>query len=378
MWFLKVDIMLFMLALCVVSIVIRYVFDRKQKHLVKWLPIIDIALLLFVSKKLAVFYVAYVIFTYILVSIIFRIQKRFLFVVFCFLCIVPLCYFRFAEWFSWPTYGLMLVGFSYNMLKAIDAIYYTYYTEEKIPFLMYLNFILFFPVLTAGPIFRYRDFKSTVENPEPLQADRITLSMQRMIRGMFKKVVLQTIVMAFFSKLLLMGEHFWVSILAAFTSYLILYLDMSGYADVAIGMGYFMGINVPENFKNPLKAPSFTQFWHTWHITLSDWIREHIFVVLNGKRLSKVQGAIIGWSTMVFMSVWHSFSPIFLIEGCCIGLVLAIENLFSITTVNRRKVKKSYFVFRCAVTSVIFSINCLIYCVDTEQFFSLLRGFFSL
>lgn len=66
-------------------------------------------------------------------------------------------------------------------------------------------------------------------------------------------------------------------------SYLLLWLDMSGYADIAIAMGGMLGLKVPENFKKPLKAVSFTQFWRNWHVSLTDWIREHIFVVLNGK-----------------------------------------------------------------------------------------------
>ncbi len=116
-------------------------------------------------------------------------------------------------------------------------------------------------------------------------------------------------------------------------SYFLFWLDMSGYADIAIAMGGFMGLKVPENFKKPLKAASMTQFWRNWHVSLTDWIREHIFVVLNGKRLTKYQGAMIGFGTMLVMGLWHGFTAHFIIEGLFNGVILAVENLCGITTV---------------------------------------------
>jgi alginate O-acetyltransferase complex protein AlgI len=268
-----------------------------------------------------------------------------------------------------------MVGISYNMLKAVDAVYYTYYTGEPIPLLTYANFMLFFPVITAGPIFRYRDFVRTFQNPEPVTAEKTEFFIKRFVRGMFKKVVVLALVIKLMGYLIEMGGHWYLSILIAVLSYFSLFLDMSGYADIAISVGGIIGLDVPENFKHPLKATSFTQFWRNWHITLSDWIREHIFVVVSGKKLSRLQGALIGFLTMFFMCLWHGFSLAYVIDGVLLGLVLAIENIFGITTVNRRKVKKSYFVFRCVVTNAIFALNSLLLVLGGPVAIQVLKGF---
>ena len=383
MWFLQIDIMGLMLALTAAGALVFAAAGRlgKRQAAMELMPLLDLLLLWYVSEKLTVFYVGYVLVTYGFLLLLRRVVRfrKFWFVALCLGCLVPFLYFRAVDFYpSLPTMGLVLVGVSYNMLKAIDALYYEYYAGEKIPFRMYANFILFFPVLTAGPIFRYRDFDRTWHNPVPLTAARLTWAVQRMIRGMFKKVVVQALVYQLMTWLLQFSPHLAVSAAVTVLSYLILYLDMSGYADVAIAMGGILGLTVPENFKNPLTAPSFTQFWRTWHVTLSDWIREHIFVVLNGKRLNRWQGALIGFVTMVVMSLWHDFGKLFLLGGCAAGLVLAAENLLEISTVNRRKVSKPYFTLRCLITNVIFAVNSLLFTVDVVQLKSLLRGFFTL
>ena len=160
-------------------------------------------------------------------------------------------------------------------------------------------------------------------------------------------------------------------------SYFLFWLDMSGYADIAIAMGGFMGLKVPENFKKPLKAASMTQFWRNWHVSLTDWIREHIFVVLNGKRLTKYQGAMIGFGTMLVMGLWHGFTAHFIIEGLFNGVILAVENLCGITTVRARP-KKPYLFFRRAVVVLLFSITTIFYTLDATQLANVLRGFVTL
>lgn len=169
----------------------------------------------------------------------------------------------------------------------------------------------------------------------------------------------------------------WWSVAACLVSYLLLWLDMSGYADIAIAMGGFLGLKVPENFKKPLKAVSFTQFWRNWHVSLTDWIREHIFVVLNGKKLSKYQGAMIGFGTMMVMGLWHGFSLTFVLDGLMNGSLLAFENLCGITTV-KRGANRYYVLFRRCVVALVFSFTTIFYTLDSTQLANVLRGFVSL
>ena len=114
------------------------------------------------------------------------------------------------------------------MLKAIDALYFVYYTEMKIPFFTYANYILFFPVFTAGPIFRYRDWLRVYTNPQKLTTDAFIGYVKRFIRGMFKKMVALWFVTTVFNHILGMELHWYLSLAIVVLSYLIVYLDLSG------------------------------------------------------------------------------------------------------------------------------------------------------
>lgn len=383
MWFLQMDIMIRMIIACVVMALALPAALKfgKQTIVMHLMAVMDLLLILYVSKKLAIFYAGYVIVTYITLQFLKSRKKlrQFWFAVCCIVCCVPFLYARAAGFYAFlPTCGLTMIGIAYNMLKAVDAVFYVYYTEEKISFITYANFILFFPVITAGPIFRYRDFVKTYENPMPVTADTLQASIRRVIFGLFKKVVVLFFAYKVLNHFLGMPGHWYVSAAIAVISYCILYLDMSGYADIAVGMGRLAGISVPENFKKPLESPSFTQFWHNWHITLSDWIREHISILVKGKKLGKVHGAFIGFFTMLFMGLWHEFSWLFLINGVFNGALLAAENLLGITTVKRHQVSRGYYVFRCVLTNAIFAVNTMCFTLSTTQLLTVLRGFLEL
>lgn len=379
MWFLQTDILIRMLIACFIAAAALAVARRyfRQEIAMNGFILLDLLLILYVSEKLFVFYTGYVLITYGFVLALGKIKKgrRLWFVLLCFSCLVPFFYTRATDFFAFLPYGLIMIGISYNMLKAVDALYYTYYTDEHIPFLTYANYMLFFPVLTAGPIFRYRDFQKTFYAPEPVTVESATYFTKRFIFGMFKKVVVLALILKLMNHFVALDSHWYLSIAITALSYLALYLDMSGYADIAISMGGVMGVKVPENFKQPLKAPSFTQFWRNWHITLSDWIREHIFVVVSGMHLKRIQGALIGFFTMFFMCLWHGFSLAYLIDGILLGIVMGSENLLGITTVNKRKVKKSYYIFRCTAANTIFALNSLLLTLGAPTALQVLRGF---
>lgn len=378
MWYLKPDTLLLMLAGAVVFALFRQWFP--QKRLTPWLLVFDLALLVYVDWQLAVFYALYTVFSWLLVQLMGKIQKgrKFWFVTLCLLDIVPFFYARLAGFFPSLPSIFVLVGFSYNMLKAVDAIFYTYYAEEKVPFLPYANFLLFFPVITGGPIFRYRDFNRLYHAPKALTAPVTQECVKRFIRGMFKKLVLAAIAQQLLNRVLQMYPHFYVSGALAVLSYGILYFDMAGYADVAIAVSTLMGIPAPENFKEPWTAASFTQFWRKWHVTLSDWIREHIFVVVGGKRLNKYVSATIGLCTMLIMSLWHEFALMALATGVYMGFFLAVENIFGLTTVDKRKTNKYLYTFRCVVVNGLFAINAMFFTMNGTQIMQALRGFFRL
>ena len=382
MWFLEADIALRLLGGCVLwaaaSVLARKYWS--QSKLESFLPILALALIAYVSEWLAVFYAVYTVVTFGIAHLAGRGKgawRQVAFVLCCLLCAVPFFYIRFRELFPELPLLFALTGIAYNMLKAVDAVYYVYYTGERLNFLHYANYMLFFPVVTAGPILRYRDFSRSLARPEKVDGESLTRDFKRLIRGYFKKVVVMALVNVVLARLAALSPRPWWSVAACLVSYLLLWLDMSGYADIAIAMGGFLGLKVPENFKKPLKAVSFTQFWRNWHVSLTDWIREHIFVVLNGKKLSKYQGAMIGFGTMMVMGLWHGFSLTFVLDGLMNGSLLAFENLCGITTV-KRGANRYYVLFRRCVVALVFSFTTIFYTLDSTQLANVLRGFVSL
>lgn len=379
MWFLQGDMLLKLLACTIVFMLGLAVFEKLKinRHFKIFSTLLSILLIISYSVQLAVFYVAYVIITYMFLRVMPRIKKcrKVMFVAFCVLFALPFLAFRITPIKNFFGFTIVLLGFAYNMLKAIDALFYTYYTDETILFTDYANFILFFPVFTSGPIFRFRDFRRAFENIKPVKLSEMEYGVKRFILGMFKKVVLITLLTMVYDKFTVLESYHWYQSLAViFLAYVILYLDLSGYSDMAVGIGRLTSMEVPENFKQPWTAASFTQFWRKWHVTLSDWIREHIFVVVQGKKLNKYQSAIIGLVTMIVMSLWHEFTLITLLGGVYMGLFLVIENIFSLSTFNVRKEKKYKYVIRCIAVNFFFAVNALTFSLDLSKVVDILKG----
>ncbi len=381
MWYLQVDTLLLTLALAVLFGIGGWLAAQRRPGLriTRFLLVADLALLAHVSPKLAVFYFAYALGSYMLIRLLraARHGRRVLFVLFCLLDAAPFFYVRAAALVPALPAFAVIVGFSYNMLKAIDGLFFVYYTGRHIPLLTYANFLLFFPVITAGPIFRYRDFQKLYEHPVLPDAEGVERQVKRLIRGLFKKLVLVVWFRGALDYVLTLGQHFYATLALVILSYALLYLDLSGYSDIAIAVGSFTGIAVPENFKKPLSAASFTQFWRRWHVTLSDWIREHIFVVVNGKRLNRYASALIGLLTMLVMSLWHNFSLLAVCNGLYMGGLLALENLFGLTTVDR-KAKKPVLYLRRAAVAFLFGINAMFFLLEPPQLLTALGGLWKL
>lgn len=382
MWYLQADVLLRLLIACgsimLISGLTRLIFKKDLAP--KVLIFADIAVIAYVSWQLALWSVGYTLITFILARILKPLKKarRFFFVFFSILCTVPFFYGRMTEFFPQLPVLITFVGIAYHMLKAVDVMYFVYYADMKIPFLTYANYMLFFPTFTSGPIFRYRDFQKVYNKPVPLTADRFIMYVKRFIKGMCKKMVVLYFVSTFFNFLLGSDKHWYISLLIVVTSYFLLYFDLSGYSDIAIATGSVMGYTVPENFRKPWAAASFTQFWRNWHITLSDWVREHIFVVLNGKKLNRLASAGVGFMVMFVMDMWHGFTLPYVVGGVYNGICLGMENLLGLTTADKRKMNKAVYVIRCIIVNMLFALNTLLMTVTTEQFIEIFKGFLTL
>ena len=380
MWFLRMDFLGLLTALCGCLFVVRQCAGRDKRPV--WagflLAGLQLAALAYIDLGLCLFYAFYVLFTFVWIRLLCRINtapllRRIVFATGITLFIIPLLIVRLTS-FSFLQ-GVVLIGFAYQMLKAVDGLFYVYYAGETVAFLPYVNFLLFLPTFTSGPILRYRDFLAGYQTPLQNTPPQTVEAVKRIIRGLFKKIVLSAFALQLFHHLVAQPARLPISVLAVAASYAVLFFDFSGYSDIAIGFGRLMGFAVPENFKKPLEAASFTQFWRNWHVTLSDWIREHIFVALLGQKLNRRQSALIGFCTMVVMSLWHGFSWLYLAAGVYMGLLLALENALGLTSPHKRKMKKPVYIARCAAVNFLFGVNTLAFLLDGPQLLHVLKGF---
>lgn len=194
--------------------------------------------------------------------------------------------------------------------------------------LQFILFSIFFPSLVAGPIKRYRDFQSAIEeSPDRVRASDLVEGLRRIAVGFFKKVVIADNLTALidhyqpqFSEIGLFSR--WL-LLAAISIRIL--MDFSGYSDIAIGTARLFGIRLPENFNWPYLARSVQDFWQRWHMSLSSWIRDYIYIPLGGNRLGSGRRILNGLAAFSICGLWHGPSWNFLAWGIFHGLGLALN-----------------------------------------------------
>jgi len=382
MWFLEIDQLLIITALVLFIGILRAIGEKLKVNIpINFiLPVIQLGILFFISRRLAIFYILYIFITYILAIILFKATKfrEILFLIFCLLASSPFIISRFVNLGIIFNTSFIIIGIAYVIFKVIDIYYHIYYSGDLINLLVYINYILFLPVFTSGPIHRYREFEKTLRNPILFNINTLSNGIQRLIRGLFKKLVVVEVLLIFFNHLQTIKLSWYISLSIITLSYMVLYFDLSGYSDIAIALGSFAGIMVPENFKKPWSAPSMTQFWRNWHVTLSDFIREHIYIVVAKKRLNKIQAGIIGFFTMIIMSLWHGFNILYIFAGIYLGIILFLENTFSLTSLNKKTTNKFYYTFRCLLTNLLFGINTLVFTLPKDKVLAVIQGLFKI
>lgn len=199
----------------------------------------------------------------------------------------------------------------------------------------FVSFLTFFPAFTAGPIDKVQSFVKKMQEQALLNSDQFIAGTERLLIGIFKKFVLaDTLALLALSPQNAgqVQETFWGWIILYGYAFRIL-LDFSGYTDIAIGIGLFTGIRLPENFNKPYLQKNLTEFWNNWHITLTMWFRGYFFNPLTrAMRSSKIKYPMhailfIGQlSTMVLIGLWHGIAWNFVVWGLWHGLGLFVDN----------------------------------------------------
>ncbi len=231
------------------------------------------------------------------------------------------------------------LGFSYIAFRLIHTIRDRQSGRlPQVNLQEFVNYTIFFPAVTAGPIDRLERFTSDLRKPAELDSTRFVDGSRRLLVGLFKKFVLADALAiialnATNASQVDSGGWTWV-LLYAFAFQI--YFDFSGYTDIAIGLGIWLGIVLPENFNNPYLKPNLTQFWNNWHMTLTQWFRAYYFNPLT-RALRSSKRPLPAWfillftqvTTMVLIGMWHGITWSFIIWGLWQGIGLFIQNRYS-------------------------------------------------
>ena len=191
-------------------------------------------------------------------------------------------------------------------------------------------YISFFPQLIAGPIVQYKDVQEQIKKRK-VTLEGFAYGTKRFIYGLSKKVILSN-TLALVADTIFNSSINEITTLLAWTGSIAytlqIYFDFSGYSDMAIGLGRMFGFTFMENFDLPYKSKSITEFWRRWHISLSSWFRDYIYIPLGGNRKGKLRTYINLWIVFIATGVWHGAAWTFVAWGLYHGFFIFIERLF--------------------------------------------------
>lgn len=209
---------------------------------------------------------------------------------------------------------LAISFFTFQQIAYVVDVYRKKIVVES--FEKYLFFVMFFPQLIAGPIVHYSDMMTQVKNGvlERFDSEKFQLGVVLFSVGLFSKVVIADSLVR--SSYLSWGDLFSYSFM--------IYFDFSGYANMAIGLALLFGVVLPINFDSPYRARNLVDFWRRWHITLSNFLKEYIYIPLGGNRYGRARELFALMATMVIGGIWHGAGWNFLLWGALHGVGLVV------------------------------------------------------
>ena len=250
-----------------------------------------------------------------------------------------LFWFKYAGWISGMFNSklgssVLPLGISFYTFQAIsyvaDVCLMNKYNAEKNPVNVGL-YVAFFPQLIAGPIVRYEDIAEQIKNRK-MTLDAFEVGCFRFILGLCKKVLLADSMAVIVNKAWSSGAELTSTFawLGAIAYTFQIFMDFSGYSDMAIGLGAMFGFVFPENFDCPYKASTIRDFWRRWHITLSVWFRDYVYIPLGGNRKGEVRTILNISIVWLLTGFWHGANWTFIIWGIIYGILVLVEKTLKI------------------------------------------------
>jgi len=253
-------------------------------------------------------------------------------------------YFKYTNFFGqmwseisgmpWHDLDIFLpVGISFFTFQSLSYIIDIYRRKiEPVDNLLdYAFYVSFFPQLVAGPIVRASDFLPQMYKPVQVTREMLGLGFWFVLIGLFKKAVISDYISINFVERVFENPIQFSGIenlLGAYGYGMQIYCDFSGYSDMAIGLALLMGFRFNINFNNPYKAVSITDFWRRWHISLSTWLRDYVYISLGGNRKGKLRQYLNILITMLLGGLWHGASLNFVFWGALHGIALVLHKMW--------------------------------------------------
>ncbi len=244
-----------------------------------------------------------------------------------------------------PLNLILPIGISFytfeNLSYTID-VYRGKFKPVK-SFFDYCFFLTFFPKLVMGPIVRASDFIPQIRKDIVISNMDVARGLYLILGGLFKKVVISDYIYVNYVQYIFddPAHHSGIECLMGVYGYaMVIYCDFSGYSDMAIGMARWMGFTINDNFDSPYQSSSITEFWRRWHMSLSSWLKDYLYISLGGNRVGKFRQYLNLMITMLLGGLWHGASFNFIVWGGMHGLALAFDKM-RISIFSRLKIKES-------------------------------------
>jgi len=239
----------------------------------------------------------------------------------------------FVGLFGWQLTGpsiriILPIGLSFHTFQSLSYVVEVYRGRQAAErnFLTYATYVMFFPQLVAGPIERPQNLLHQFYERHSFDYERVTSGLKRMAWGFFKKLVVADRLALYVNDVYAAPQAFnglQLTLATVFFAYQI-YCDFSGYTDIAIGSARVLGFKLMENFDRPYCSRSISEFWHRWHISLSSWFRDYVYIPMGGNRVSKPRWYANLLVTFTVSGLWHGANWTYVLWGALNGVYLML------------------------------------------------------
>lgn len=349
-------------------LILYFIVPKKYKNLL--LLISSLLFYFYGEPKYIILMIIEIVLAYFEARLIEKYKSKEIFIFSIFIHVLLLCIFKYTNFLITNINGIFNTNISLlNIVLPIGISFYTFQIisylvdvyKEKVKaqknFISLATYVSLFPQLIAGPIVRYETINDELDNRKQTFND-FSSGISRFIIGLSKKVLIANILGELCNIFILSNEKtvlfYWIY---GISYSLQIYFDFSAYSDMAIGLGRMFGFHFMENFDYPYISKSITEFWRCWHISLSSWFKDYVYIPLGGSRegtFKLIRNILIVW---LLTGLWHGSEWTFVIWGMFIGILLVIEKLLLNKYIEKLPsiVRRIYTLFIIMISFIIFS-----------------------